>query len=109
MNVAKLRSGLVLTLGDINDLDNLNKLLETMTEDDVFDTLMFFQYQAIKARKKHHPDKEAYEWWYKRFQEANDFINFERFLELKVSIGLQSVEKQLEFGCEMVSHFLWKV
>lgn len=108
MKFARLRSGLELTVGDVNDFESLQEILETLSEDDIFDILMIFQYQAIRVRKKQNFDHQLYDWWLKRLEESKRRLIDSRFLDLKMQHGIQSVDQQLKFGRKMVTYFLWK-
>lgn len=108
MKFAKLRSGLELNLRDVNDLGNLQRVLESSSEDEIFDILMIFQYQAIRIRRQSNFNHETYDWWFQRLSKSLQEIEKDRLLQLKTTLRLQSVEEQVKFGRKMIINLLWK-
>ena len=107
MHTANTRSGKIIPYNPQENLDEFNDFLDSLSNEDIFDIYLIFQYICIKFRKEGRKDRNSYQWWIERFYKADQKCSEHTEESLKTRLGLYSFDEQLKFAHHMIDNF-WR-
>ena len=108
MIIARLRSGYELKYDSIRDLTGLEEILNDFGKEDVFDMIMIFQYRCFAVRSRLNVNEDDFNWWNSRLIQCREALTDEEFIQMKVSLELESLEQQKVFAFKMINKVLRK-